>query len=188
MKRETLYHTKYFRTDIWNVIRWCVQLSNKHVIIFARNELIHHWLDGEDVSIVWKISLSNKTQSFESWLHFKFRKINSKYIRLHTMKRFLGNQIWRSRTIGARMTHNVSVVHHHLKIVILTTLCYPICRHLATVSQLGENVMTPCFNFVHVIHWEMWIYKSSGCYNLNICNIPRGKDISSSAKLDNWQV
>ena len=114
MKRETLYHTKYFRTDIWNVIRWCVQLSNKHVIIFAQNELIHHWLDGEDVSIVWKISLSNKTQSFESWLHFKFRKINSKYIRLHTMKRFLGNQIWRSRTIGARMTHNVSVVHHHL--------------------------------------------------------------------------
>ena len=36
--------------------------------------------------------------------------------------------------------------------VILTTSCYPICRHLATVSQLGENVMTPCFNFVHVIH------------------------------------
>ena len=39
-----------------------------------------------------------------------------KWIRLHTMKRFLGNrnQIWRSRTIGVRMTHNVSVVHHHL--------------------------------------------------------------------------
>ena len=90
MKSEILYHTKIFRTDTWNVIRWRVQLSNKHVIIFARNELIHHWLDSEDVSIVWKVSLSNETQPFGSWLHFKFRKINFKCIRLHTMKRFLG--------------------------------------------------------------------------------------------------
>ena len=100
----------------------------------------------------------------------------------------LSNQTWRSRTIGVRMTHNVSVVHHHL---IMSYLQHYVIQYrgiLRLFRNLRENVMTPCFNFVHVIHWEMWIYKSSGCYNLNICNIPRGKDISSSAKLDNWQV